>query len=385
VQAYHKWIWQCVSDNLPYDQFARKLLTSSGSNFRVPPVNFYRAVQVKDPPSLAQAVGLTLMGQRTWSKEQLEGMAGFFGRIGYKSTLEWKEEIVFFDFTKPLPAAAVFPDGTTAKLTDDQDPRVVFADWLITPTNPWFTRNIANRAWSWLVGRGVIHEPDDIRPDNPPSNPQLLAVLERLLIENKYDLKQFFRLVLNSQTYQLSSVPRSKHKLAAAHFAFYPVRRMEAEVLIDALCQITGTSERYTSPIPEPFTFIPEEQRTIALADASISSSFLELFGRSPRDTGLELERNSRFSPSQRLHLLNSTHIQRKLTQGKKLQAILDTKGGRRAVVTELYLTILSRLPTDSELAAIENHAQTTEIRGREALIDVAWALINSAEFLYRH
>src|ERR1019366_1812154 len=247
VRAYDQWIRASVRENMPYDKFARALLTSSGSNFRDPPVNFYRALQRKDPQTTARAVALTFMGVRPEGlpTERWSGMATFFSQVGYKATLEWKEEIVFFDPRKPLPtstsAEAVFPDGTKASVLPDQDPRMVFADWLITPQNPWFTRNIANRVWSWLLGRGIIHEPDDIRPDNPPSNPELLAHLEQELIAARYDLKHLYRLILNSKTYQLSCIAASEHPEAADLFASYPVRRLEAEVLIDAICQITGT------------------------------------------------------------------------------------------------------------------------------------------------
>ena len=175
------------------------------------------------------------------------------------------------------------------------------------------------------MGRGIIQEPDDIRPDNPPSNPELLAYLEQELVAGHYDLKHVYRLILNSKTYQLSCLPKSSRPEAAANFASYPLRRLEAEVLIDALNQITGTTEKYSSAIPEPFTFIPEEQRSIALPDGSISSSFLEMFGRSPRDTGLESERNNRPSAGQRLHLLNSSHIQRKIEQSPKLKSLMQS------------------------------------------------------------
>ena len=211
------------------------------------------------------------------------------------------------------------------KLSSDRDPREVFAGWLIDANNPWFARNIVNRAWFWLLGRGIIQEPDDIRPDNPPINPELLAYLEKELVASHYDLKHLYRLILNSQTYQLSSIPRSAKPEAAANFAFYPVRQLDAEVLSDALCEITGTTEKYSSSIPEPFTFIPEKERSIALPDGSITSSFLEMFGRPPRDTGLESERNNNPTASQRLHLLNSSHIQRKIEQSEKFKYQLKT------------------------------------------------------------
>ena len=380
---------QSLKENRPYDQFARELLTASGSNFRVPQVNFYRAVQSTEPPALAQAVALTFMGERAqnWPKERLTGMAAFFAQVGYKATREWKEEIVFFDPNKAAegPIQAAFPDGTPATLAPDRDPREVFADWLIAPENSWFARNVVNRVWSWLLGRGIIHEPDDIRPDNPPSNPELLAYLERELIAARYDLKHIYRMILNSTTYQLASIPRSEHPEAACHFAYYPLRRLEAEVLIDALNQITGTTEKYSSAIPEPFTFIPEDQRSIALADGSITSSFLEMFGRPARDTGLESERNNRPTAAQRLHLLNSSHIQRKIEESRKLRSLMQfKKGNPRASVNGLYLTILSRFPTADELQVVSGYAQSGA-KGREAAVDLAWALINSAEFLYRH
>ena len=247
-----------MKENLPYDKFVRELLTASGSNFRKPQVNFYRAIQSRKPAAVAQGVALTFMGARTekWSTDRLAGMASFFSLIGYKPTLEWKEEIVLFDAEKAESEASIkilqtatFPDGTPARLSPDQDPRMAFADWLITPKNPWFARNIANRVWAWLLGRGIIHDPDDIRPDNPPSNPELLAFLERELIASHYDLKHIYRLILNSKTYQLSSRPKTDSPEGDANFSHYPLRRLEAEVLIDALGEITGTTEQYSSAI----------------------------------------------------------------------------------------------------------------------------------------
>lgn len=386
VQCYHRWIRTCIKENMPYDRFVREMLTANGSNFRVPQVNFYRAVQNRDPQGIAQAVALTFMGVRpdAWPKERWAGMAGFFSQIGYKSTAEWKEEIVFFDPRKK-GMAAVFPDGTSANIPPDHDPRLVFADWLIHPRNPWFTRNIVNRVWAWLVGRGIIHEPDDIRPDNPPSNPELLAYLEKEFIKARYNLKDLYRLILKSQTYQLSCIPQSTNPRAEAHFAYYPLRRLDAEVLIDALCQITGTTEQYSSPIPEPFTFIPENQRSIALADGSITSTFLETFGRSPRDTGLESERANRPTAAQRLYLLNSSHIMRKIERGPKLQPLLQPKGNLDEAATRIYLTVLSRYPTQDELKTVAAYSRSGVAGGRQVLVDLVWALINSVEFQYRH
>ena len=455
AQAYHQWIRASIHENKPYDRFVRELLTSNGSNFRVAPVNFYRAIQNRTPEGIATTVALTFMGSRvdSWDKKYLPYLSVFFSQISYKPTREWKEEIAFWDPAKVyvppattpppqptgntqttpavgttaspgaaaptparnnaekpavaatvaaatsekpsasvpmpvknyLPPVGVFPDDTPALLYPDRDPRVVFADWLITPENPWFTKNIANRVWAWLLGRGIIHEPDDIQPDNPPSNPELLAYLEKELVASHYDLKHLYRLILNSKVYQFSSLTQTNGPRADANFARYPLRRLEAEVLIDALCQITGTTDLYTSAIPEPFTFIPENQTAVALPDGSISSPFLELFGRSPRDTGMEAERSNRPVPAQRLHMLNSSHIQRKLEEGPKLKALMTADRKSRVVVTDLYLTILSRYPTEAEMGKVEAYAKSGTVKNQEGYIDLAWALINGAEFLYRH
>jgi len=392
AQAYHRWIHTAVRDNLPYDKFARELLTASGSNFRVAPVNFYRAMQNREPAGVGQTVALTFMGQRTekWTAERRAQLSAFFAKIGSKATQEWKEEIVFFDAEKTNSGPMVearFPDGAPARLGADTDPRVTFADWLVRPENPYFTRAIANRCWAWLMGRGIVQEVDDFRPDNPPTNPELLTYLERELRNANYDLKTLIRLILNSQTYQLSFLPDdpNRREETRINFGFYSLRRLEAEVLIDALNEITGGSERYTSSIPEPFTFLPENIRSIALPDGSISSPFLELFGRSPRDTGMESERNNRLTAAQRLHLLNSSQVQGKLENSSRLEHFLKADLLTRPDLAGLYLAVLSRYPTDAEAEAALNYAKKSELKPRTAALDLAWALINSSEFLYRH
>ena len=489
AQAYHRWVRSSIAQNKPYDKFVREMLTASGSNFRVGPVNFYRAIQNRTPEGIARAVALTFMGARAelWPTNRLAGMTAFFSQIGYKPTGEWKEEHVFWDplgssavagniapgraavaaigqssngvaqvslpaLTNCMPGEALFPNGARVKLPSDRDPREVFADWLITPKNPWFTRSIVNRVWAWLVGRGIIFEADDIRDDNPPSNPALLACLEKDMVSGHYNLKTLYRLILNSQTYQLSSMPRFSSPQAEANFASYPIRRLEAEVLIDAINKVTGSSDLYTSPIPEPFTYIPKGMPAVAIADGSISSPFLALFGRSARATGMENERNNKPTPAQWRYLLNSTEIQRKLEQGPNLQALFNS-GRKPAEITEaLYLTILSRFPAPDEVKAIEGYGRAQAlkpaavaksgatnavatnavapkpsvqspqptvqssnsvasssnrvvkpgplgslgppskpsdkplvVKRRDDWMDIAWSLINSEEFLYRH
>ncbi len=427
AQAYHRWVRASIAENKPYDQFVREMLTASGSNFRVGQVNFYRAIQNRTPEGIAGAVALTFMGARveSWPSNRVADMAVFFSQIGYKPTSEWKEEHVFWDplgfstvagnsapgraaitaigqpsnsvaqpaipvGTNGAPRyATTFPDGTKITLSPEQDPREVFADWLIGPKNPWFSRSAVNRSWAWLVGRGIVHEPDNIRQGNPASNPALLMYLDKEFIAGGYDLKRLYRLILNSKTYQLSSMPRNTSVEAASQFAIYPLRRLDAEVLIDAINKVTGSSDLYTSPIPEPFTYIPEDKPAIAIADGSITSPFLALFGRSARATGMVNERNNRPVAAQWLHLLNSSHIQRKLERGPKLAALIDSGRKQSEIIEELYLTILSRFPTPNEVKIAEAYGASAtnkeRPKRREDWVDLAWALINSTEFLYRH
>jgi len=388
VQAYHRWIYEALRGNMAYDKFARELLTASGSNFRVPQVNFYRAIQGQNKSAIAGAVALTFMGSRLekWPSDKRENLEVFFSRVGYKKTAEWKEEIVYLDPSASVPLAAIFPDGKGVLIQPEQDPREVFADWLITGGNPYFARNIVNRIWYWLMGRGIVHEPDDIRPDNPPSNPELLSLLERELVKSKYDLRHIYRLILNSRTYQQSSIPQSDDPQAEGLFAYYPTRQLDAEVLIDAICKITGTQESYQSPIPEPFSFIPTQQHSIELADGSITSSFLEMFGRPGRDTGLESQRSNQPTDEQRLHMLNSTHIQQKIENSQRLRGLVKVAKGKRPMIIDiLYMNILSRSPTPAETAAAMEYFKTEAVTPPQAVNDITWALINTKEFLYRH
>ena len=430
AQAYHRWVRSSIVENKPYDVFARELLTSSGSNFRVAPVNFYRAIQDKTPEGIANVVALTLMGTRTdlWPESQRAGFARFFSQVSYKPTAEWKEEVVFWDPLRVVgqpsnvapgsavpgtatpsmgdaesdteavaaaetPAArtatntsvtAIFPDGTTVTLDPGEDPRVVFADWLITAENRWFARSVVNRVWAWVMGRGIIHEPDDIRDDNPPLYPELLAYLEREFVNSGYDLKSLYHLILTSRVYQLSSIVRADPAITDAHFSAYPLRRLDAEVLIDAINSITGTHDLYTSPIPEPFTYIPRDVPAIALADGSITSPFLALFGRSARATGMASERNNASVSAQWLHLLNSSHIQKKLESSDRLDTLFRVRRKPERTLEELYLTVLSRRPSPDEVKLALQSGSGGKLK-RNDWIDLTWALLNNTEFLYRH
>ncbi|OHD70067.1 MAG: hypothetical protein A2177_05505 [Spirochaetes bacterium RBG_13_68_11] len=393
VQAYHRWIRQALHENLSYDRFARALLATSGSNFRDPPVNFYRAVAARDPSSLARAAALTFLGTRleSWPAEAQADMAAFFSRVAWKKTLEWKEEIVYSDPLRTGDLAMRLPDGRTVVVPETVDPRTVFAEWLTQPENPWFARALVNRAWYWLLGTGITEPADAIprgadgRPANAGTGEEVLKILVEEFRASGYDLRSLLRLILTSRTYQQSSVALPGGTPAELAFTRYTIRRLDAEILADALAWLGGVGPGYSSPIPEPFTFIPDSERTIALADGSITSPFLVKFGRPSRDTGLLSERNNQPNEEQALYLLNSSEVRKRIDSSPVLKAVYNLPKAQRAEqVRRIYFILLNRLPTAEEQKLVAAYTATTGDQSRAAR-DLAWALINSKEFLYRH
>ncbi len=404
VQAYHAWLRAAMASNMPYDKMARALLLTSGSNFRDAPCNFYRATQRRTPAGLASAFALIFMGARldcadckehpyaTWTREQADGLAAFFVNVRYKKTDEWKEEIVFFTSTwnpyKPagetVPPA--LPDGAAVAYSRQANPQKLLADWLTSPANPYFARHVANRYWSALFGRGITMPVDDVRPGNPPSNPELLDVLARKVVESGYDLRALLRFIVTSQTYQRSSATNATNAGDTQCFSHYVPRRLDAEVLADAIGTATGAYEFFESRIPEPFAMWPDDFHSVQNPDASVTSSFLETFGRPGRDTSYEVERDRNPSMAQALYLLDSEKLTQKLAKKDGVVRKLVQKHGAdsRGFTEECYLMLLSRMPTASELDLITAHIKTTRDKNKAAQ-DVVWALINTKEFLYKH
>ena len=284
------------------------------------------------------------------------GLAAFFAKVSYKATQEWKEEVVYASYgpaktlRHPKTKAEVKPKflgGEVVEAGKEEDPREKFAAWLTAPQNPWFARNIVNRVWFWLLGRGIVHEPDDLRPTNPPENPELLAYLEQELIGHQYDLKHVYRLILNSRTYQLSSVSNPWNEKDLAHFSHYQPKRLSAEQLLDAVDQITETPETFSSRIPEPFTHLPAGFRASSFPTGTSRAPFLELFGRSPRNTPYESERSAGRLPVAHalLHQLQRHRAQDR--EQSPLQAAFpagqERRGGRGHVVPGLFVAASRR------------------------------------------
>jgi hypothetical protein len=406
VQAYHAWLRAALAADTPFDQIARDLLLTSGSNFRKPPVNFYRAHQKRTPAAIAESVALVFMGVRLApDSPEAQGFAAFFTDVRYKRTDEWKEEIVYFagnwpvyrnpDTKEPVePRLPPSPPGSPADASPtpsdrNNTPRRIVADWLTAPENPWFAANLANRTWAALFGRGITEPVDDVRPDNPPIDPDLLALLSRRVTENNYSLRDLLRFIATSDTWQRTSRRDDTNRADRDAWSHYYPRRLDAELLADAIGSFTGAHETLLSRIPEPYAFWPDDFRAIQNPDASVTTEFLETFGRPGRDTSYAYERDLHPSMAQALYLLNSKALNTKIEKRNGGVAALVKKHAADpgALADEFYLALLSRYPTTTERARVVEHLRAVPA-GKPPLApaqDIAWALINTKEFLYRH
>jgi hypothetical protein len=390
VQAYARWMKESIRDNIPYDQFVMELLVSSGSNFRVPEVNFYRAFQSRDPKNIAESFALIFLGMRPSSKfgdNKVPGdLSPFFSQLKYKKSEEWKEEFVYIDKDiSPKTYSVSMPGGDKVVLKANTDLRIALVDWLTAKQNPYFAKVMVNRIWFWLMGRGIVNEPDDFRDANPPSNPELLTFLENEFKAHNYDVKYMFRLILNSKTYQRSAVANESNKSDENLFSHYRIRRLTAEQLIDAICDITDAPETYWSRVPEPFTFLPKDTRAVQLEDGTISTPVLEMFGRPSRDISFESDRNNNLTMKQVLFLLNSTQITDKINKSKKLKLLTDQIASKEKLIAEIYLLVLNRFPLHSEISIAMTYFAETKKDKYQNTSDLVWALINTKEFLFDH
>ena len=406
VQAYHRQIYGDLKKDRSYKEMAKDMLTSSGSNFRFPYANFFRGSANRQPEGLAKVAALTFMGIRTekMKEEDLKKFTAFFSRIRYKSTAEWKEEIVYTD---PLPCTvkARTPDGENFTIDSPlEDPREVFAQWLLSDDNPYFARAFVNRLWHYYFGRGLIHPADDM-PLVPVSkfkrffgteeencvNTELLEYLADEFRKSGYSIKHISRLILNSKAYQAPSVPLKKenYEKEVKYFATYPPRRMEAEIIVDMLGTTIGMRERYMSVIPEPFTYIPSGRPTVLIDDGSITSGLLDKFGRPSRDSGELSERKNIATDAQRLYLMNSSRLYN-ATRNYGQNVSRWTKKNPSAGINEIYLRLLSRYPLKKEKEILlkklppsrSRHFNNTYTKFCQ---DLVWALVNTKEFLYYH
>lgn len=368
VQAYNRWIYEQLMNNVPYDKMVQGLLLSSGSNFRSPASNFYRGFQKRTSKNIYDNINLLFLGNR----EVTDNGNICFQQIKYKSTKEWKEEIVYLDFHKRAPYQKIeLDEGTSFKLHQDSDWREPYVAWLTSPNNRRFAEVMANRMWYWVFGKGIVHEPDDWRYDNPPSDPQLLKELTDYFIAQKFDLRALMKKILLSE--QFNSVDS------------YTPQRLNAEVIVDAIASVTGIWSTYTSRVPEPFTVYPPKTRSTHLGDATVSSSELELFGKVSRDVSLESQRNNSITSRQLLYLMNSSALESRIRKSQVLQRIYLQSADIEQLADRITLLVLSRRATKDEVALYKEYMAQNNLPLMEVAIDIMWMQINSNEFLYNH
>ncbi len=372
VQAYNRWIYEQLLNNVPYDVMVQRLLLSEGSNFRAPAANFYRGFQKRTPQNFYANINLLFLGKR----ECRDNGYLCFSQIKFKSTKEWKEEIVYLDRHKNTPWEKIsLEDGTVLRPQLDTDWREAYVMWLTSRENRRFAEVMVNRMWYWVFGRGLVHEPDDWREDNPPTDAVRLAQLTDYFIKTNFNIRALLKKILLSDEFQAKTSPEGG----------YVPQRLPAEVIVDAIASVTGIWNKYSSRVPEPFTFYPPRTRSTHLGDATVSSSELELFGKVSRDVSLESQRNTSVTSRQLLYLMNSSVLEGRIRKSpilKKLcQEITDVDSLSQAIT----LRTLSRRATPQELALYREYMQQNELPLTEVAADIMWMQINSNEFLYNH
>jgi hypothetical protein len=386
----HRWLRGQFARNRPYDQWVHELISASGTSAKNGPVNFFRAAQTTE--DVTKAVSQAFLGIRLecaqchhhpfehWGQDDFYGLAGFFNGIERKPNAGEGTLVVqagFHEMAIPQTSRVVSTHPPGGPLLDgkaDVDPRRQLADWMTQPGNPWFARLVVNRLWKHYLGRGLVEPEDDLRSTNPATNEPLLDYLAHQLVANGYDLKAVTRLILNSRTYQLSSVTNATNGDDEQNYSHYRTKRLSAEVLLDAICVVTES--------PESFPGRPRGTRAIDLWDNRLPSYFLDAFGRSERVSPCECGRSSEPTMAQCLHLMNAPEIERKIANPTgRIARLVKDRATEDVIVEELCLAALGRSPGAKE-KRVARKLFAEEPR-EQAAQDLLWALLNSYEFLF--
>lgn len=389
---YNQWLTEKFAKNVPIDEMVRELFGATGGTFRNPATNYYQIET--DILKRAENAAQVFMGIRTqcaqchnhpldrWTMDDYYGFAAFFCQTGTKGAEDYRERIIYDrrsgEVKHTVTGQTMTPKFLGGELADTKgkDRRVVMAEWLTSPENPYFSTSIANRVWAHFMGVGIVEPVDDIRVSNPPTNPELFQALGDKLAEYKFDFRQLVRDICNSQAYQRSATPNESNRSDTRNYAYATVRRIPAEMMLDCVSQVTNTKEKFRG--------LPLGARAVQIADGGTSTYFLDTFGRAPRETVCDCEASTDPSLSQALHLLNGSATSGKISQGKVIDELLKDDATPEQALDRLYLRCLSRFPTDAErkelLASIGQAPNP-----KEGLEDVFWAVLNSREFVFNH
>jgi hypothetical protein len=412
--AFYRKIRQSVADNQPWDQFARDILTSSGSSLTNGGGNYF--VLHKDVSGLAEATSVTFMGMsigcakchnhplEKWTQDEYWAFANLFSRVGLKNGERGGEVLVqsrldgeALHLRKGIAMLPTPLDGKPLALDAPTDRRVYFTDWLTAADNPYFARALVNRVWRNYMGRGLVEAEDDLRVSNPPSNPELLDALAADFAKSKYDVKRLMRTILNSAAYQRSSKPLAANAADDRFYSRYLVRRLPAEVILDAYSDLTGVATPFNKiksaagDDATPVATYPLGTRAMQLPDSLLLSRFLEAFGRADRVATCSCERTSDASVTQALHLNNGITLNDKLRAKDSVVAkwLADKSLTDAAIVDRVFMLALTRTPTATEkkkfLDILADAAKEGAQSHREAIEDFVWAVLTGREFLFNH
>ncbi len=395
---FASWIRDSVESNKPYDQFVSEILTATGSQNENPPAIWYRTV--RKSPEYVESVAQAFLGVRVqcaqchhhpterWSQSDYYGLAAVFYRVGRKGGFADAEvptdEIIYLKETgevvHPRTGEVLKPQplgGTPFAIGLQDDPRESLARWMTHADNPFFARTMVNRLWAHFLGRGIVHPIDDARSTNPPSNPELLDALANDFIASGYDVKHLIRTITNSYAYRLDSAPEPGNAGDTQTFARFYARRLPAEVILDGISQVLE--------VPTVFPGVPAGTRAIQLPDENVAAHFLDVFGRPARMSACECERVDAPALTQALELVNSTEIQRKLTEASGYaQQLAGRDLPNDAVAEEIFVRVFARNPRPDELKAASEYLAGQSDRG-EACRSLLWSLLATNEFLFNH
>lgn len=389
---YYNWLQDKIARNVPVNEWVQELLGASGGTFKNPATNYYQ--NETDILKVSENVAQVFMGMRIqcaqchnhpfdrWTMDDYYGFMAFFSQIGRKGTDDPREIVVYNsrggEVSHPVTKAVMKPKflGGEAPDTAGKDRRVVMAQWLASPDNPYFATSMANMVWANFFGIGIIDPVDDVRISNPASNPELLRDLGKRFTEYKYDFKKLVRDICTSRTYQLSTLPNESNAGDTRNFTRAGIRRIKAETFYDCISQVTETKNKFPG--------LPLGSRAVQIADGNVSTYFLSTFGRATRETVCSCEVKLEPTLSQSLHLLNGDTTTQKIAAGNLIGRRLAEKKTPAEILDELYLRCLSRKPTSKEKASLEGLI-AAEPDKKKALDDAFWAVLNSREFMFNH
>lgn len=406
--SYYQWIRRNVEQNTPWDVLVRSLLTATGSTLENGASNFFTLHD--EPTKLAETTSVAFLGMsiacakchnhpmEKWTNDQYFAFANLFSRVRAKTTGLKDEQVVFSattgDIVQPLtgkPQAPAPLDAQSISMSSTQDRRITAAGWVTSPANPYFARSITNRVWANFFGSGLVNAVDDLRMTNPASNEKLLHDAAQHLIASKFDLKSLMRTILQSQTYQRSSVALAENMADTRfHSRYYP-KRLMAEVLLDAVSQVTAAPTSFNMERRNANRGLGEAYpmgfRALQVPDSNTRSYFLNAFGRPDRVQTCECERTNEPSMAQALHIANGDTLNLKLAQkNNRLDQLLASGKSPSEIVDEVYLSALSRFPSAKEKTEVTKLLASAQAEDkRQTLEDIFWGVMSARDFVFNH